>query len=264
MKLSEVTAKIEARIPKCWAEDWDNPGLALGHSEADISRIAVALDATPENVESAAALGCEMLVTHHPVIFRPVSSVTDTGIAGSALLAAAEKKMAVYSAHTNWDCSPEGVNILLASLLHISSPKPLLPSQAGSWGLGAAGDLPEPVSASAFLNALHERWGLNDFTFYGDTGKVIRRIALGGGACQDLWRSAVKEGADCFITADFSYHIRQEALAAGLSIVSADHGEMERASLPALAEILREETALEVFLLKEKINTHLHWQKNLI
>ena len=91
MKLSDVTAKIEARIPKCWAEDWDNPGLALGHSEADISRIAVALDATAENVESAEDLGCEMLVTHHPVIFRPVSSVTDVCIAGRALLAAAEK-----------------------------------------------------------------------------------------------------------------------------------------------------------------------------
>lgn len=264
MKLSDVTAKIEARIPKCWAEDWDNPGLALGHSEADISRIAVALDATAENVESAEDLGCEMLVTHHPVIFRPVSSVTDAGIAGRALLAAAEKKTALYSAHTNWDCSPEGVNFSLASLLRIRSPKPLVPAQAGSWGLGASGDLPEPVSADAFLNALHECWGLNDFTFYGDTGKVIRRIALGGGSCQDLWHSALQARADCFITADISYHIKQEALAAGLSIVSADHGEMERASLPALAEILKEETGLEVFLLKEKVFTHLHWQKNLI
>lgn len=259
MKLSEVTAKIEARIPKYWAEDWDNPGLAFGRSASEISRIAVALDATPENVESAAALGCGLLVTHHPVIFRPVSAVTDTDIAGSALIAASEQKIAVYSLHTNWDCSPEGVNFSLASLLHIECPVPLAAAQNGAWGLGAAGELPAPLSVAALLNSLHECWGLNNFTFYGDADKIMRQVALGGGACQDLWRRALETGADCFITADISYHVRQEALAAGLNLVSADHGEMERASLPALMQIIREETALDVFLLKEKIYTHLHW-----
>ncbi|MBQ9881617.1 MAG: Nif3-like dinuclear metal center hexameric protein [Synergistes sp.] len=264
MKLSDIIEKIEARIPEYWAEDWDNPGLAVGRSASDITRIAVALDATADNVEKAAALGCGMLVTHHPVIFRPVSSVTDAGLSGRALLAAAEKKLAVYSVHTNWDCSPEGVNHSLASLLGIRSPRPLVPAQNGAWGLGASGVLPAPLSCAVFLKTLHERWNLNDFTFYGDAGREIRHIALGGGACQDLWRNALEEGADCFITADVSYHVREEALAAGLNIVSADHGEMERASLPALAEVLKEETGLEVLLLKETKCPYLHWNQNLI
>ena len=81
---------------------------------------------------------------------------------------------------------------------------------------------------------------------------MIRSVALGGGACQEFWREALASGADCFITADLSYHYRQEALDAGLALVSADHGEMERASLPALRAVIEAETGLPVTLIEEK------------
>lgn len=262
MKLSDVTALIEKRMPKSWAEEWDNPGLAFGRLDSEVSRIALALDATPESVSDAAALGCRLLVAHHPIIFRPLRSIVDDTLTGRTLLCAAEKGVAIYAAHTNWDSSPEGVNCVLASLLALEGVEPLVCSQNGAWGMGAVGELPEPLLPASLEQLLHVRWRLYNFTFYGDSSNRVKKIALGGGACQEFWRDALAYGADCFITADVSYHVRQEALAAGLRLVSADHGEMERASLPALKKILEEETTIPVFLLEERKSPFEHWSGN--
>ena len=128
--------------------------------------------------------------------------------------------------------------------------------------MGAVGELPEPLLPASLEQLLHVRWRLYNFTFYGDSSNRVKKIALGGGACQEFWRDALAYGADCFITADVSYHVRQEALAAGLRLVSADHGEMERASLPALKKILEEETTIPVFLLEERKSPFEHWSGN--
>ncbi|MDO5115903.1 MAG: Nif3-like dinuclear metal center hexameric protein [Synergistaceae bacterium] len=251
MKLSEAMAMIEKRIPLSWAEPWDNPGLAAGDPEAEITKVALALDATPASAASAAAAGCELLVTHHPLIFHPLKSVRRDDYVGRTLFAAIGGGLSIYAAHTNWDSSPEGVNFVLSSLLDLKEVAPLVPSLSGAWGMGAVGRLAEPLSLSAFSELLRERWRLSNFTMYGDGGRLLERVALGGGACQEFWREARSLGADCFVTADFSYHYRQEALDAGLALVSADHGEMERASLPALRGVVEAETGLPVHIIDE-------------
>ena len=251
MKLSEVISRIEKRIPKSWAEPWDNPGLAAGAPGAEVSRIALSLDATPETVAAAASLSCGLLVTHHPLIFHPLKSVVNDDYVGRTLFSAIRQEVAVYAAHTNWDSSPEGVNFVLASLLGVEKAKPLVPADSGAWGMGAAGELPSVVRLAELSDLLHERWRLSNFTIYGGD-RMIRSVALGGGACQEFWREALASGTDCFITADLSYHYRQEALDAGLALVSADHGEMERASLPALRAVIEAETGLPVTLIEEK------------
>lgn len=258
MKLSEIVAKLEKRIPKSWAESWDNPGLSVAECDMDINRIAVALDATEETVALAASGGCCMLVTHHPLIFRPMRSVLYDSCAGRTVISAVKNSVALYSAHTNWDSSREGVNFALASLLGLEDIAPLIPSETGAWGMGAVGALPEAVDFRELSEMLAEKWGLSDFTLYGSGGSQVKRIALGGGACQEFWPAALSSGADCFITADVSYHNRLEALAAGLLLVRADHGEMERASLPALKTAVAEETGIDTILLKESRAPFLH------
>lgn len=258
MRLSVVISKIEKRIPKSWAEPWDNPGLAVGDLGAEITKIALALDATPAAVAAAASAGCGLLVTHHPLIFHPLKSLTNDGCAGRTLFAAVRGGVAVYAAHTNWDSSPEGVNFVLASLLGLEGIAPLVPAKTDAWGMGAVGALAAPVKLAALSEMLVGRWRLTNFTLYGDQEKDLKTIALGGGACQEFWREALALGADCFITADVAYHHRQEALAAGLSLVAADHGEMERASLPALRAAVEAETGLPVLLIKEKNAPFMH------
>lgn len=252
MKLSDIVDAIEKRLPKEWAESWDNPGLLAGEKGADVEKIAVALDATPSTVARAAKLGCGLLVTHHPIIFRPVSSVVDDCHAGRTLLAAVKSGVALYAAHTNWDSSPEGVNFVLASELGLQNIEPLISSQSGAWGLGAVGALPRAVHFSALGELLRERWSLSALSLSGDLKRCVRRVALGGGACMDFWPEARARGVQCFITADVTYHPREEALEAGLCVAACDHGEMERVSLPALAALVAEQTGLPVILAGEE------------
>lgn len=251
MKVSEIASRIERRIPKVWAEEWDNPGLAVGELDADVARIAVALDATPETVERAASLGCAMLVTHHPIIFHPAKSVVDNSIVGRTIIAAVRKGVSLYAAHTNWDSSPEGVNVVLGSLLGLADIAPLLPSRSGGWGLGVIGNLPEAVTMAELSGMVAEKWKLKNFTLYGDSAKRVMRVAAGGGACADFWQTAMTLGAECFVTADVPYHLRAEALAAGMSVIDADHAETERPSLPALAKVVAEETELPATIIPE-------------
>lgn len=252
MKLSDIVEMIEKRLPKEWAEQWDNPGLLAGEQGADVGRIAVALDASPRSVARAAELGCGLLVTHHPIIFRPVRSVVDDCHAGRTLLAAVKSGVALYAAHTNWDSSPEGVNFVLASKLGLENIEPLVSPQNGAWGLGAVGDLPRAVHLSALGELLRERWNLSSLSLCGDLKRCVRRVALGGGACMDFWPEARACGVQCFITADVTYHPREEAQEAGLCIAACDHGEMERVSLPALAALVAEQTGLPVTLVGGK------------
>ena len=258
MKLSEFIAKVEKRVPKRWAEDWDNPGLAFGDYEAEVSRTALALDASPSSVAAARGAGCELLFTHHPVLFRPAKSLTSDSFAGRTIMSAGRNDIALYSAHTNWDSSPEGVNFVLASLLALSDIRPLVPAPNGAWGMGAVGDFTSPVALSELCAILRERWRLSNFTLYGDGARLVTRLAVGGGACQDFWRDALHAGAEVFVTADVSYHFREEALDAGLSLVSCDHGEMERVSLPALRKLIEEETGLPVVVIDEAGPAFMH------
>lgn len=258
MKLFEIVESIEKRLPKEWAESWDNPGLQVGERGAEIEKIAVALDASPVTVARASASGCGLLAAHHPIFFRPVKSIIDDSHVGRTLFAAFKNNVALYAAHTNWDSSPEGVNYVLASLLGLENISPLAPSSSGAWGLGAVGDFPRPVDVHEFCELVQERWGLLDLSFAGGEEKEISRVALGGGACMDFWPEALAAGAQCFITADVTYHPREEATEAGLAILSCDHGEMERLSLPALAALVTEQTGLPSVIVDDD-----WWEQNL-
>lgn len=253
MKLSDVVNRIERRVPLSWAEEWDNPGLCVGDPSSDISRAALALDVTEDTVGQAAALGCRLLVTHHPIIFKGLKSIVLDRPAPKAIALALQSGVALYAAHTNWDSSPEGVNFRLAEALGLDALEPLVtPARAnGAWGLGAVGSFMMPVSMKDCLKLLKERWRLSWCAGFGDGRRMVMKVALGGGSCGEMWTDALAKGADVFITADMPYHHMQDALNMGLNIISAEHGEMERASLPALKAIIEQETKLPVELLRE-------------
>jgi dinuclear metal center YbgI/SA1388 family protein len=254
MKLCEITEKIEKRIPLSWAEAWDNPGLAVGDPDADVSRVAFALDANEDTVSRAADAGCALLVTHHPIIFSPMKTIHEDVPAQKTVMSAIRKGVALYAAHTNWDASPEGVNFCLADALGLKELEQLEPPQVknGSFGIGAVGKFAAPITMAECMQLLALRWCLVNFMGFGDSSRMISKAAVGGGACGGMWRRALDLGADVFVTADIAYHDRNDALSMGLSLISTDHGEMERAALPALKKIVEIETGLETVLLKEE------------
>lgn len=253
MRLADLISKIEKRIPRAWAEEWDNTGLTVGDPDSGIAKIALALDVTEQAVRQAVANGCQLLVSHHPIIFNPMRNLVFESPGPWAIKQAIQSSVALYAIHTNWDSSGEGVNFCLSNALRLNDIKPLVPPQSdkGAWGMGAVGDFAGEKSLYDCMMLVRERWQLSYCSAFGDESNPVRRVAIGGGSCGDLWPYALSAGADVFITSDMSYHHRNDALSMGLSLIIADHGEMERVSLAALKALIAEETRLEVVLLKE-------------
>ena len=252
MKLRDVVGLIEKRMPLGWAEDWDNPGLQVGDPDSEISKIGIVLDVTEETVNRASENGCSLLVSHHPIIFRPIRNIIPDRPSGRAVVNAVKNGLALYAAHTNWDSSPEGVNFTLAELLGLDDITPLIdPTDGSSRGMGAVGELMMPMTLETLTRLIKERWSLSSCKAYRVGPAMIKRIALGGGSCGDMWSLAADKGASVFVTSDISYHERQDALNCGLGLIEVDHGEMERASLPKLRSIIEKETGLTVELITE-------------
>lgn len=256
MRLTDVIARIEERVPRSWAEEWDNPGLAVGDPGCDITRIALSLDVTEDTVCKAAENDCQMLVSHHPIIFRAMKNLIFENPGPKAIGHAVKNGIALYAAHTNWDFSCEGVNFCLADTLKLSDIRPLVTAKGdcGAWGLGAVGDFDNNamLSLTSCMKLVKERWRLSSCAAFGCEARTISRVAIGGGSCGDFWPDALSAGADVFITSDIPYHHRNDSLAMGLSLIIADHGEMERVSLAALQALIGQSTGLEVILLKEE------------
>ena len=230
LKVRDLLNYIDTFAPFALAEEWDNSGLMLGSYNDEVKRVAISLDAVPEAVIEASKKSCEVLLCHHPLIFRAVKKINLDTDFGHTVYEAMTRKINIIAAHTNWDKADEGVNFTLANLLGLAEIKPLD-------GFGVIGKLPESIITEKFIEHVKNSWGLSGLDFYSDgMTEKISRVALCGGSGAEFWRVAKLHRADIYLTADMKYHELIDATRAGLSIGLCGHGEMERASLPELAK----------------------------
>lgn len=231
--IGELAELLDEMIPTKLAESWDNVGLMLGRRTKPVKRVLLALDMTQETVAQAIAKKADMLITHHPAIFRKLGNVTDGDWQQELLLQLAEHGIAVYSAHTNLDCVANGVNAVLSKRLRLTDDDVLDASN----GLGRIGALSEPQKVQDF--ACFVKKALNaDYVTVGDAGKRVRRVAVCGGAGSDLITLALAQGADTLVTGDVKYHEAQRAVFSGLNIIDAGHQPTELPVLDDLADRL--------------------------
>ena len=209
--------------------DFDNAGFQVGHADREVQRVLLALDVTDAVVEEAEALGAELIVTHHPLIFTPLRSLTDLDPTSRRLLCLAEKGIGLISMHTNLDIAEGGVNDVLIRLLGAE------PETALDEGCGRIGTLPQAVALPAFLMLCRQRLQVPTLRFV-DGGKPVSRLAVMGGAGAGSLEQAVAAGCDTFVTADVKYHQFQRAAELGLSLIDADHFYTEN---PVIAELAR-------------------------
>ena len=235
MIVRDFIDKLNSVAPFELAESWDNPGLMTGSLDLNINKVAVCLDAVEEAVIKASENGCEVLLCHHPVIFRAIKKIDFETEQGRVLRAAVKNDIAVIAAHTNWDIVDGGVNTELAKLIDLKDVKAL----DAETGLGAAGVLSEAVSCEEFLNRVKAAWGLSWIDYYRANNNKIKRVALCGGSGAEFWPLAKNFGADIYLTADIKYHELIDAVKAGVNIALMEHGEMEQASLPELVNKLK-------------------------
>ena len=230
--VNDLVELLEELMPSNLAEDWDNVGLMLGRKGKTVKKILLALDLSKEVVEQAVAQKIDLIITHHPAIFKKLKRVVDNDWQQDLLLTLAENGIAVYSAHTNLDCVSTGVNDVLAKFLKLENTEVLDDSN----GLGRIGVV-EETSLMEYAQVVKTALKA-DYVVVGDAGRKVYKVAVCGGAGSDLIDLALAKGADTLVTGDVKYHSAQQAVFSGLNIIDAGHQPTELPVLEKLAERL--------------------------
>ena len=223
--------------------EWDNSGLLIGNPCREISKIGVVLDITPDAVKYAAERGVDLIVSHHPVIFRPVKSFLDGDV--SYMLAA--NGISAICAHTSLDCANGGVNDVLAETLGFKNPVPLTESGEAAMIRKVVIDETE-ADALAMLVADRLSTGVQ----LADCGKTIDTVALCGGAGGDFIHAVAESGCDAYITGEAKHHEFLAAKELGVTLIAAGHFETENPVVAVLADKIRNNFECEVEIIPQK------------
>lgn len=205
MKVGDIIGAIEAFAPLGIQEHWDNSGLVIGSPEDEVHGVLVGFDCTPELIDEAAACGADLVVTHHPLIFRGLKRINREDPVGQAVIKAVQAGIAVYAAHTTADKVLAGVSGAMARRLGLQDIRILAP-EADGVGLGAVGDLPEPLSADEAVRRVKACFGLRCIRTSKPVSCPISRVAMCGGSGADLIDAARAAGAQLYLSGDISYH----------------------------------------------------------
>ena len=244
----DVESVLEELAPASLAEDWDNVGWQVRCDSEEITGILCAVDTTAAVVEEAAKLGANLILSHHPLLFRPLRNIDVGSRVGGIVASALKRRISIFSAHTNWDAAPGGISWALARELGLEPLEPLLPVDGFSGaGMGVVAESHSPLSVTSLVSQLKNGLGSAVTSCVGDTDNH-RRIALMGGSGTIGIGRASATGATLYITADVRYHDAQEAEAAGLSLLVIDHGASERPGMSELGTILASRLAAPVTL----------------
>ena len=232
ISVKDIIKIMGEMAPARLAEDWDNVGLQVGRNEKEVKVILCALDFSAEVLEQAAQLHADIVVTHHPAIFRGIKQLTDLDWRAALLLEAARKDIAVYSAHTNLDSVAGGVNDVLAKLLEMENVESLSGEDTLE-GIGRIGILKESMDLNAFAEKIKKTLKLEYVTVV-PAGRKVHKVAVCGGAGMDFLNDAVQAGADTYVTGDVKYHDAQDARGKRINLIDATHQGTE---LPVVNEL---------------------------
>ncbi len=358
--VGDLADVLERLWPPAWAEAWDNVGLLIGGRDDPVRRCLCALDADVVSVTAAADAGAALLISHHPLPFRPLRRIVAEDPTGRAILLAARRGVAIYAVHTNYDAHPDGIGRSLAGALGVRDPMPLhitaretlyklvvftpaghedavlhalasagaghlghyshcsfgapgtgtflplpgarpyvghvgavqrqsevrlevlvpesrraaavdamrrahpyeevaydllrLENDGPPRGFGMLGELPRRTRLSAFAGTVARRLASPTTRFVGDPDRLVRRVAVCGGAGAEFAGAALEAGADVFVTADVRYHEAREAEARGLALIDPGHQATEAPAVPAMVAVVQsalQEAAYAVDVLQE-------------
>lgn len=244
--VADVVAAVHRRFPPETAEPWDAVGLVCGDPAAVVRRVLVAVDPVDAVVDEALGSGTDLLLTHHPLLLTPVSSVAATTPQGRVVHRLVTGGCALLAAHTNADVARPGVSDALAEALGLRDLVPLLPSAPGSpTGLGRVGVVDEqPLSEFARRVAAALPVTAHGVRVAGDPGRVVRRVAVVGGSGGDALDAAREAGVDVVVTSDLKHHVATDHLAAGgPALVDVAHAASEWPWVPVVAASLAAELA---------------------
>jgi len=239
--LQEIAQKLENLAPTQYQESYDNSGLLVGEPSKKIHKIITCLDATEAVVAEAKREGADLIVAHHPIVFKGLKRFNGTDYVERTVMQAIREDIAIYAIHTNLDNVAQGVNARIAQQLKLENPQILAPKlddpERGQVGAGMYGKLPQPMKAQEFLAYVANCMAIENIR-YTDFSGEIETVALCGGAGSFLLPDALKVGAQAFITGDFKYHQFFDA-EERLMIADIGHYESEKFTINLLQEFLQ-------------------------
>jgi len=236
--VADILQYIESIAPPYMAEDWDNVGLLCGRKDREVARILVSLDPFRNVIEEAITWKADLIVTHHPLIFRDkIMALNEDTETTRNLLTLVEHRIAAINAHTNLDLAPGGINDVLAATLGLENIQIITPEGTNEngdpYGLLRCGTVAEQ-SLADFLAAVKEKLKCDGLR-YVDGGRSVRKVAVGGGSCADGMFEALAAGCDTFVTSDIKYNQFRTAFELGLNLIDAGHFHTENPTMPILA-----------------------------
>lgn len=207
VKIKDAFIALEQFAPLPLQEDWDNAGLQIGLTETDVSGVLLCLDVNEAIIDEAIEKGCNLVVSHHPLLFRGLKEISDADYVQRTVMKAIKNDIAIISMHTNLDNAVGGVNYKIAEKLeltdlHILQPHPTTPES----GSGVIGSLSESIPAEQLIDKVKNIFGCGCVMTNSLLQRPIKQIALCGGAGAFLLPDAIAAGADAFLTGEMHYH----------------------------------------------------------
>ena len=240
MKTKGLIGALDEVFPFSLALSWDNSGLQAGDPEKEIGTVAVALDPALGVVEAAWKQGVDCVVTHHPLLFKPLSCIDFSTPAGRTVLTLVQNSISLVSLHTNLDVAPGGLADHVAGLMGMSSEEPLLIEEGRA--LGRVGTIPSPLDFAGFLDTVKDALKITCLRVVNPPsidGSRVWRVALCPGSGGDLVHQAASVGAQVYVTGDLKYHQAMEAVDLGLTVVDAGHYGTEMPAVDLLVGTLK-------------------------
>lgn len=254
--VSDVLELLESLAPPSLAESWDNVGLQVGDRSRRVRSVWVSLDPLPEVVDEACRAGVDLLVTHHPLLFRPLSVVDVETPIGRILQEALTHGLSVAAAHTNLDSASGGLNDLLAQKLQLVHLRPLVPAEPGPSGRSGAGDegivpagmgrvgnLTAEMPLAELVRRVKGALGLAAVRWVGDGTRKVTTVAVCSGSGSGLLEAFYRSAAEVFISGDLRYHDARDAQASGRALIDVGHFPSEHLVVGALADRLADGAA---------------------
>jgi len=239
LKVKDIVKLMNELAPVSLAFSWDNCGLLAGSEKWAVKKILFALDITLEVVDEAIALNAELIISHHPLIFKPLTAITDATMEGEILIKILEHKIAIYAAHTSLDAAENGVNDVLCKLLDLKNVIGL-DKYTSSDGLsvvscGRVGELSSEMTFQAFCDFAQEKINTPNIRCCGDNNRSVKKIAICGGAGDSLSEDAISAAADVFLSGELKYHTALKLKEKNICFVEAGHYYTE---CPVLKELI--------------------------
>lgn len=237
MKCTDIMKHLEILAPAHYAESWDNVGLLAGRRSKEVGKVYLAVDATDEVVEEAIDAGADMLITHHPLLFSPLKSVTEEDFIGRRIVRLLQADISYYAMHTNFDVM--GMADAAADEMLLKNRQVLevtYEDEISKEGIGRFGRLPQAMSLAECARLVKETFALEAVRVYGDLQEQVEIAAISPGSAKSVIPHALNAGVDVLISGDIDHHMGIDAVARGLFVIDAGHYGLEKLFVPYMKD----------------------------